>query len=159
MDLYNIFYRLFLRTEFMSVQIRIILTILILSNIYKKNNITEYLILVFYLPLILSIINSVVAFVGYFLGYSNEFINSEIEFIKENFINFIYKTFLLIYIVFYIQKAISKDIIAFSVIYIIFYYLRSDIKNLYKNSYFEQLLVLIFSIITLLICEKVRLEF
>ena len=86
MDLSVLFYRLFLRTEFMSVQLRIILTILIIANIYNKNNILEYIILVFYLPLIISIINSVVAFVAYFLGYSNEFIDSEIEFIKENFI-------------------------------------------------------------------------
>lgn len=158
MDLYNIFYILFLRTEFMSVQLRIILTILIIANIYKKNNIIEYLILVFYLPLILSIIHSVSAYLYYFLGYSNEYINSEVEFIKENFINLIYKIFLFIYILFYIQKPISKDIIAFSIIYIMFYYLRSDIKILYKSNYLEQVLALIFSIITLLIFEKVRLK-
>ena len=102
--------------------------------------------------------NSMVAFVGYFLGYSNDFIDSEVEFIKENFINFIYKIFLLVYIIVCIKKPLTKDIIAFSLIYIIFYYIRNDIKNLYKSSYFEQLLALIFSIITLLICEKVRLE-
>jgi hypothetical protein len=156
MDLKKLFTNLFLKTEYISVKLRIALTILILLHLVFKNNIIEYIIIVFYIPLILSIIGPFIGFFGYHLGFDNKYVVNEIKYFKKNIINLSYKILLLIYIIFFIKRELTHDVICLSIIISIGYYLMTDIKKLYKTTTCQEGTMLIFTAIGTILLEKVR---
>lgn len=160
-----VFRNLFMKTEFMSVQIRLVLTLLILLHIFCYNEKLEYFILIFYLPLIMAIISPLLGIIGYVMGFKNTYIENEIAYMEFNTSNFkikifqpLYKVILLFYIVKYVKSNLTLDILVFSVVYIIGYYFLSDVKNLYKTNIKHDLLIVSMSIATLLLLELVRLK-
>lgn len=158
MELKRVFTNLFLKTEFLSVQTRIILVILILFDIIFNNNTTKYLIMIFYIPLILTTVSPVIASIGYTLGIYNRYIENEIEFITKNSINFIFKILLLLYIVLNVKYKLSFDIICLSIIFVLFHYLSSDMNKLYKTHLSHEVLIVLLTILSTLFLEKIRLK-
>lgn len=156
MELKKIFTSLFLEFKYGSVIVRLALTLLIILHYILQNEIIEKLILVFYILLIISIVLPLMAVVGNTLGYKNEFIKNEIDFLKSNPLNFIYKIVLLIYILLFIKSKITKEIIIISILFILGYYLTNDIKNLYKTTFKQELLLIILTIFSIIGLEKVR---
>lgn len=156
MNLKKIFTNLFLKTEYISVKLRISLTILILLHLIFRNHIIEYIIILLYIPLILSIVGPFIGFFGYHLGFDNKYVINEIKFFKKNLINLSYKILLLIYIIFFIKRKLTHDVICLSIIIAIGYYLMTDIKELYKTTTCQEGTMLIFTTIVTILLEKVR---
>ena len=158
MNIKRIFKNLFLKTEFLSVQARLVLTILIILHLIFNDKVIEYLILVFFIPIVMSIVSPFIAILGYYLGFKNEYVENEMKFLEKNLINLLYKILLLIYILIYIRLELSYDIIAFSIIYISLYYLTRDMKYLYKTTKGQELIIIVLTVISTIYLEKVRLK-
>ena len=156
MELRKVFTSLFLEFKYGSVIVRLALTLLIILHFILHNEIIEKLILVFYIILIMSIVLPLMAVVGNSLGYKTDFIKNEIDFLKSNPLNFIYKIVLLIYILLFIKSKITKGIIIISILFILGYYLTNDIKNLYKTNKKQELLLIILTALSIIGLEKVR---
>ena len=157
MDLKKLFRNLFLKTEYVSVKLRISLTILILLHLLTKNTVIEYLIIIFYIPLILAVIGPLSGVFGYYVGVDNKYVNNEIKYFKKNLINLSYKILLLIYIIVFIKRDLSEDIICLSIIICILFYLTTDVKKLYKTDYCQDIFLLVLTGISTILLEKVRL--
>lgn len=156
MSIYNILYDLFFEGFLMSTQMRIIMTTSIVLNLVYPHKFFIEIIKVFYPILILSFW---VPTIGLTLHYLNIRESHKEVINKTNLTKYSYKILLLLYVLCFLDIRVTKKSLLTTLIYISLYSVAFDAKDIYQMNFKESFGLIILTLITIIIIQKIKEHF
>jgi hypothetical protein len=161
----NLYKNLFCSTKFMSTQIRILLTILILLDIIFDSHKIKKMMLIFYIPSIMALFVTASGILAFILQKKFGLFKNKVKLLEDDedninyyIIGLVYKIIILNYLLKNNKEKLTNDIIFETVIYMASYYYLFNVRKTYKTRLYQDIFVIIVTLRLLPYCEKLRFE-